>query len=34
MFKPPLDPIEMAMLGFGFIAGLALVFQHLVALAV
>jgi hypothetical protein len=44
MFRPPLDPIEIAMLGLGIIAGLALFFvdfpsiasdfQRLVALAV
>jgi hypothetical protein len=37
MFKHALDPIEIAILGFGIIAGLALIFvnfQRLVALAV
>jgi hypothetical protein len=34
MFKPPLDPIEIAMLGFGIIVGLALVFVDFLGLAV
>jgi hypothetical protein len=32
MFKPPLDPIEIATLGFGILAGLALIFFDFSAL--